>query len=447
MLDNFSAEDIFYLADTFYYALVGFVGIMIIFPPKKVSFFYIPFFFMVKYIGTLFVNLVNYPQYHGNPILLIMMTIIFYSMVIIYISINHSDEKIRYISYYFFMSLFSSIVVELMFFLFDVFNLKEHLISVMGDVDTGLAAEFIFRRFCMTILYFALLKFLSGRLIKIYNPPKLFQYIFTIGFLIIEIPGVIVYSEEVGTVNVDIGYAAIFFVVIVPFIVFLTVLFTYLQDLGFKKEKALLEKQNEIQYEYYSSLQKNQQAIRKINHDILNHISTLKILSENNDREAFNAYAEEIISSYTVPRIEYCENHIVNAAVLCKVALAKEKDIDFSVNLQLPEKLSIKSTDIVSIFTNLLDNAIEECERLPEGAKREISLSCVCSKGAVAICCENSCLDGKSAKKLISKKGNALLHGLGTKIIKDTVKKYNGTYSAEAEDGKFRVSTLMDCKG
>ena len=447
MLDNFSAEDIFYLADTFYTALVGFVGMMIIFPPIKISKLYVPFFFIAKYIGNFLVNLTKNPMYHADAILLLIITIVFYSMVFIYVAINHSDEKWRFISYYFFMSLFSSLIVELMYFLFDVFGLTGFIISIVGDFDKGSAVDFIFRRICMTILYMVLLKFLSNRLIHIYNPPKLFQIIFSFGFVFVEIPGLIMFSSTSSTVNIDIGYAAVFFVVIVPFIVFLTVLFTYLQDLGFKKEKALLEKQNEIQYEYYSSLQKNQQAIRKINHDILNHISTLKILSENNDREAFNAYAEEIISSYTVPRIEYCENHIVNAAVLCKVALAKEKDIDFSVNLQLPEKLSIKSTDIVSIFTNLLDNAIEECERLPEGAKREISLSCVCSKGAVAICCENSCLDGKSAKKLISKKGNALLHGLGTKIIKDTVKKYNGTYSAEAEDGKFRVSTLMDCKG
>lgn len=446
MLDNFSAEDIFNLADVFSYVVIDFVGIMTIYPPKKKLIFYLPFFFIVKYIGKFFLMLTNNSEYRSEPVLLLIMTFIFYVVVYIYIAMNYSEDKWRYFSYYFVVSLFISIVVEVMFMMFDICKLQDFIIRIVGDYDKGAAIFFFVKRVSLAVVYLSSLKYLLTRFIRLYNPPKLFQYIFSISFILIEIPGVILYSKEIGTINISIGYAAVFFFIFVPFIVLLTVLFTYLQDLGFKKEKALLEKQNEIQYEYYSSLQKNQQAIRKINHDILNHISTLKILSENNDREAFNAYAEEIISSYTVPRIEYCENHIVNAAVLCKVALAKEKDIDFSVNLQLPEKLSIKSTDIVSIFTNLLDNAIEECERLPEGAKREISLSCVCSKGAVAICCENSCLDGKSAKKLISKKGNALLHGLGTKIIKDTVKKYNGTYSAEAEDGKFRVSTLMDCK-
>ena len=68
MLDNFSAEDIFYLADTFYTALVGFVGMMIIFPPIKISKLYVPFFFIAKYIGNFLVNLTKNPLYHTDAI-------------------------------------------------------------------------------------------------------------------------------------------------------------------------------------------------------------------------------------------------------------------------------------------------------------------------------------------------------------------------------------------
>ncbi|MBQ7958841.1 MAG: GHKL domain-containing protein, partial [Oscillospiraceae bacterium] len=311
--------------------------------------------------------------------------------------------------------------------------------------DTVIVAEWVFRRCIDAIAFLVPLYLLRPVLFKKYHPPIAFSIIAAVIFVLIEIPVfIIIYLNDFSMEGTS-KYTTIFYVIIIPFAMFYTILLTFVLNSNVKREKALLNQQAKLQFDYYASLEKNQQTIRKMNHDIKNHIQALRILSENNDTEGFKKYVSEMTSSYDVKKIEYCENNIVNAAVSSKEAIAKEKGIIFETSINLPEKIDIDSMDIVSVFTNLLDNAIEACEKIENGEKK-ITLNCVCKKGTIAICCENSCLDEEKAKKLTTQKKDKFLHGLGTNIVRNIAEKYNGSYSANAENGIFSASVLMGCK-
>lgn len=445
LAEHFYIGDIVYALQTFFTTIIEFAMIMIVMPPKKFSIALIPIFFHTKFVGNIFKGFLTGGEYPVDIFVPFVITLVFYTIVYIYAKINYEEEKWRYMSFYYLSSIPIALIGAIVSFFYDSTSTADFILATDNYSDTIIVAEWVFKRCIDTIADLVPLYILRPVLFEKYRPPMFFSVVIAVVFVLIEIPAFIIIFLNDFSMEGSFKYTTIFYAIIIPFAMFYTIMLTLVLNSNYKQKKAFLEKQMKLQYDYYSSLEKNHQTIRKINHDIRNHIQALSILYEDKDTAGFEKYAKEIISSYTIERIDYCENHIVNAAVSSKEAIAKEKGIDFEVSINLPEKIDIDSMDIVSVLTNLLDNAIEECERITEGAKN-ITLSCVCQKGTVAICCENSCNDSEKSKKLVTQKSNKLLHGLGTNIIKKIAEKYDGSYSADAKDGKFSASVLMMCE-
>ena len=59
--------------------------------------------------------------------------------------------------------------------------------------------------------------------------------------------------------------------------------------------------------------------------------------------------------------------------------------------------------------------------------------------------CENTCTKApkKRGVELVTSKRDGKNHGLGTKIVKDTVRKYDGKCSFDFADGKFTASVYI----
>lgn len=447
MLTSYSnTSDIVYIIQIFLSTIVEFLSIMIAIPPKKFSKILIPIFFTIKFVGNIFKGLLTTDGYHVDIYVMLILSFAFYAMVYIYTSINYNDDKWRYFSFYFLVAFATTTISTIISFCYDATGVQEFILASDNYSDTIIVTEWVFRKL-IDWTGFLLPLYLAGPvLFKRYHPPLAFSMIFSIVFVLIEIPGFIIMFINDFAMTGDFKYPTIFYVILIPLALLYTILFSTVLSSNYKREKALLEQQTKLQFDYYSSLEKNQQTIRKINHDIKNHIQALSILAENKDTEGFEKYANEVISSCTIERIEYCRNSTVNAAVWSKESLAKEKGIEFSAEINLPEKISVDSMDIVSVFTNLLDNAIEACDKIENGEKK-ISLNCICKKGVAVINCENSCADSEKSKKLVSEKKNPLLHGLGTNIVRNIAQKYNGTYKTKAENNIFTASVVMDCKG
>lgn len=68
----------------------------------------------------------------------------------------------------------------------------------------------------------------------------------------------------------------------------------------------------------------------------------------------------------------YCSNPIVNAVLVNKVHQCEEKDIKFTIDMMGFETKKMKEIDLVALLSNLLDNAIEECERIQDKLDKKI---------------------------------------------------------------------------
>ncbi len=99
------------------------------------------------------------------------------------------------------------------------------------------------------------------------------------------------------------------------------------------------------------------------------------------------------------------------------------------------------------MFSNILNNAIEACERMPIN-NRKILLIVNSRSNVLAIEISNTYSgivrkDGSSFKTI---KGNDRDHGIGMNNLKEVVKKYNGIFNTEHDEKVFKVSMTLFSK-
>ncbi len=230
------------------------------------------------------------------------------------------------------------------------------------------------------------------------------------------------------------------------------------QDIEITMESylALLAEKSELEYRLskqsaeimHASLQEEEirtlhQNVRKLKHDMKNHMMVLASYLNCNDIEAAKAYTSEILDKLNAMH-SYIEtgnsllNHILNE----KLERARSLGISVQAEIETLSFASMRSIDFSALLTNLLDNAIEASgkEETPE-----LRIRIAAERGYYTIRVKNrtaaSVLD--TNPKLASTKQEKELHGLGIPQIKEIVDSYNGMYDFYEEDGFFCAGVFI----
>jgi len=125
----------------------------------------------------------------------------------------------------------------------------------------------------------------------------------------------------------------------------------------------------------------------------------------------------------------------------------KRLNINFEYKINNVENLNIDDVDLSSVFSNILNNAIEACERMPIN-NRKILLIVNSRSNVLAIEISNtySGIVRKDGSRFKTIKGNDRDHGLGMNNLKEIVKKYNGIFNTEHDEKIFKVSMTLFSK-
>ena len=197
-------------------------------------------------------------------------------------------------------------------------------------------------------------------------------------------------------------------------------------------------KQKEKQEVYYSELEKRQkirnEELEKIRHDLANHID---IIDETGNidyaKEVLNAIDGKIRSG--IPIIDCFLDEKENGC--------KAKGICLQEQLTDISGSTVSNFDWISLLANLLDNAMEACERVSN--EKQINLELRREEVYIILDLNNSkCAEEKPIEnKFITIKQKKQGHGYGTKIIKDIVKKYDGRIQYEDLGDKMNTHIVM----
>lgn len=200
----------------------------------------------------------------------------------------------------------------------------------------------------------------------------------------------------------------------------------------------------------FEEQEKQIQQARSIKHDMQAHMIVLQYYLEDEKYEAAKAYLKDMRNtqlSLQLDRDIEVGNALVN--VLLKEYMKKSKeDIVFSCKGELPEEIKVTDYDWCTVFSNLMSNAIEACEKL-KNSKKTIRLEISTDEQKIYVVMENP-IEWNVEKTLFENqttKEDKTAHGYGLKNVKKVVEKYKGKLEYICGDGLFAVKISFPIKG
>lgn len=201
-----------------------------------------------------------------------------------------------------------------------------------------------------------------------------------------------------------------------------------------------------LQYDYYKELEKNQTQIRKLRHDMNNHIAVIGGLLEQKNAEDALHYIYGLHDHIQTQNRQFCKNSIVNALFNLKYNAALEAEIDTFFHISIDAMTEIDDISLCTLFANALDNAIEACQKIADVKKRKLSLKARYSEnGYFSFEISNSKISPVKEKHgvFMTDKDNRKIHGLGIASMKEIVEKYKGTIDIQYTEDNFTVVVLI----
>lgn len=213
--------------------------------------------------------------------------------------------------------------------------------------------------------------------------------------------------------------------------------------------QQLLEEQK-LKSEYerreirYQDIEREQEEIRKIRHNIKNQLLELNLqldgeLNKENREEAM-ALIEEIDESLqNAAENSYSQCFAIDALLRVKLEQAKNLGIEVTHQVLMSGKLNMKRGDMGVILGNLLDNAIEAAQITEEPF---LSVRIIQKRENLMMEVKNSCLN-MPGKEFATSKSDAKNHGFGIKSMQQVAKKYEGTVDFSQEQQTFIARIML----
>lgn len=208
-----------------------------------------------------------------------------------------------------------------------------------------------------------------------------------------------------------------------------------------EQEHALrmLRQQISIQTDNYSALQKNYSVQRKSTHEFERHVQVIKDLLEQQEYSTAQDYVKQLQNNRTL-RIFSISSHnpVVDVVLNQKYQVAQENGIKMVVRVNDLSDIAIQTNDLVVLLSNLLDNAIEACEKVI--TQKEIVCS-VLKEDNLYISIRNTSLPVETAGgEIPTTKHNATEHGYGLQAVRYILRESNAEYTFTYNNGWFLFS-------
>ena len=191
-------------------------------------------------------------------------------------------------------------------------------------------------------------------------------------------------------------------------------------------------------------------SIRRVRHEMKNHMANIKGLAGAGEYGEIEEYVRRM--DETMQELEYkyvTGNAVTDVIINDKCRRAEKAGIRFDADFRYGGEIPV--FDMGIILNNLLDNAIEACEKLETG-KGFVRLSLKRKKQFLILCVENS-FDGavpvsKSSSLPPTTKQSILPgiiteHGIGLENVRDIAARYFGGVNIKVKRDVFHVTVML----
>lgn len=208
-------------------------------------------------------------------------------------------------------------------------------------------------------------------------------------------------------------------------------------------EKSTAAYQNKLLKNQIDEVHNVYMTMREWRHDYHNHMQSLKAyLAMDNIGDA-REYLDKLETDLDDINLLFNTGNVGADAILnSKISLAINNGIPVDYKATVPKETTVSDIDLCVVLGNLIDNAVEACEKVPP-EKKFIRLYIGRLKEQLYISVSNA--TNETARKMdeayISRKrGN---HGHGLKRINRVVEKYEGYINRKNEAGVFVTEIML----
>ena len=216
-----------------------------------------------------------------------------------------------------------------------------------------------------------------------------------------------------------------------------------------KYDKRLSDFQDSVLKKQRDEVQNIYQTMRAWRHDYHNHIQSIKAMLAMKKFEELDAYLCTLEQDLDSIDIAIRTGNVgLDAILSSKVSIARKNNIEVNCTAKVPDQLKISDVHLCAIVGNLLDNAIEACEKIKseEGnqfPQKFIRIYIGMFKQQLYISVSNS-TNAKHRRRLnelvTSKLGE---HGFGLRRIDKIAEKYDGFVNRKNEPGIFATEVML----
>lgn len=243
---------------------------------------------------------------------------------------------------------------------------------------------------------------------------------------------------------------AIYYIIAIGLIVLNLVVFHLISEIlensRNMKEAEALRQQSIGQLELYNSMRENYNIQRQRTHEYKNQIVCMDMLMKKKDYSKLEDYIGNISDGLDA-QLDMVDtnNDVVNAIFNAKYYEAIKNDVLVVLKINDLSDIKISDNDIVTILSNLLDNAIEAAKQCDIG-KRIVKIKMLYEDAVLSIAVSNS----YKAEPVLTEDGYIRTtkkdreeHGWGVRNVVATLEKYNAEYIIDYKNGEFVFSIIM----
>lgn len=247
----------------------------------------------------------------------------------------------------------------------------------------------------------------------------------------------------ISTISAQTSYIWIILLfILIAFFLIVNGIYVFMyQNLQNQNRELELQAQIKINDASYTMLKLNEESIKRtttLRHDLKNHYTYMQMLLEERKYEEMKNYLTSLNDDiYGKVHIIDCGNMVISSIMNLELTKANINDVELKYLLVVPETLPYKETDLCSIITNTIDNALEASKQIKDGY---VDVKMFIAQEYFRIRVSNK-TDLTTVPSFSTKK--EVGHGYGMKIVKEIAKKYEGFVSYSIENGLFIADIML----
>lgn len=205
----------------------------------------------------------------------------------------------------------------------------------------------------------------------------------------------------------------------------------------------IMELQTEAAQKHLDEVRSIYTEMRGYKHDFHHHLQTLQGQLEAGEYDRALRYIEELDENLQhVDTLIKTGNISADAILSAKLTQAREKKIEVTIKAQIPDRLAVSDVELGIILGNLLDNALEACEKAAE-SERFIRIYCKKKGNMLYFSMINGAREKQKKHRTLFLTQKSGLHGFGLKRVENIIESHDGWCKYNSEDGAFTTEFLL----